>query len=149
VGVQANLDVEVKEVKLDGLVRAEGLARADVGKERIADLAGSAGDAHRHRRLRHFDCGNISHSEPCNADAQESSSVSMATSHNQSQDADPRKTKVASMWLQSDESASSTNRVQESDVINKGDSFGSYSASGTRVGGGQVRVCRRGKYMKA
>jgi hypothetical protein len=103
VGVQANLDVEVKEVKLDGLVRAESLARADVGKERIADLTGSAGDAHRHRRLRHFDCGSITRSEPCNADAQESSSVSMATIYNQSQDADPRKTKVASMWLQGDE----------------------------------------------
>lgn len=49
-----DLDVEVEEVEDHGLVRAEGLAGADVGEERIADLASSAGDAHADRSLRHF-----------------------------------------------------------------------------------------------
>jgi hypothetical protein len=39
------LDVEIEEVKLDRLVGTEGLARADVGEERIANLASGTGNA--------------------------------------------------------------------------------------------------------
>jgi len=39
------LNVKVEEVENDGLVGTEGLARADVGKERIANLASGTSDA--------------------------------------------------------------------------------------------------------
>ena len=48
-----SLDVEIEEVELDGLVGTEGLARAQVGEESIANLASGSGDADSHNRLRH------------------------------------------------------------------------------------------------